>query len=227
MQFLNALMAFFSTPARQAAGWSSLGVVGLALAAGGLWMTLSGGDDGPEKVAAIPAATPTPTPTVTPTRTASPTPTPSETSTPEPPPAATPRPQPLSTGSDEEVAVEPTAEPTAEPTEAPAVVAGGPYCNNINANTPPNAIFGLLTIGGVDAPVGTVVTMLFDGVPGPSVTIAEAGGYKINWSAGGSDCANRVGSAVSISVNGQVFASGTAVGQGDGTPVIRFDVAVP
>lgn len=118
-------------------------------------------------------------------------------------------------------------EPTPTPTEVPTVVAVGPYCDNISSSTPPNSIFGLLTIGGAPAPAGTVVTVLFDGVAGPSVTIGEPGGYKINWSAGGSDCANRVGAAVAVSVNGQVFDSGQTVGGGGGTPIIRLDVAVP
>jgi hypothetical protein len=38
---------------------------------------------------------------------------------------------------------------------------------------------------------------------------------------------HRVGAAVSVSVSGQVFDTGTKVGEGDGTPIIRFDVAVP
>jgi hypothetical protein len=224
MSVMPAIRALFSTPARQAAGWALVGLVGLSAAGGGIWLATDGDSDGTQAVPEIRVEAP---PTRTPTSTATPSPTSSPTAAPTVTPTLAPAPRvQVSAGTTTEPEPEAVVEPTEEPT-APPTGPGGPYCNNISSSTPPNSVFGLLTIGGAPAPAGTVVTVLFDGVAGPSTTIAEAGGYKINWSAGGSDCANRVGSAVSIAVNGGVYASGVAVGSGGGTPVIRFDVAIP
>ncbi len=88
------------------------------------------------------------------------------------------------------------------------MAAGGPYCNNASSTAPPNSVIGLLTIGGAAAPAGTVVSLAFDGVVGPSQASAAAGGYKVYWTAGGEGCANRVGAAISVVVNGQFFPTG-------------------
>jgi hypothetical protein len=105
-------------------------------------------------------------------------------------------------------------------------VAAGDYCDNVGGLNPPSAIFGLLTIAGAPAPVGTVVTVLFDGAPGPSVGIAEAGGYRVIFAPGGTTCANNPAAGISIAVSGSVYASGYTVASGDSGGV-RFDIAVP
>lgn len=67
--------------------------------------------------------------------------------------------------------------------------------------------------------------MLFDGVAGPAAVTVAAGGYKVNWAAGGSECANRQGASIAIAVNGTVYVSGASVGGGN--PALRFDIDVP
>ena len=54
----------------------------------------------------------------------------------------------------------------------------------------------------------------------------RAGGYRVDYWAGNSECANRVGAAISVAVNSQAFATGRAIGDGGG-PVIRVDIALP
>ncbi|MBE7519939.1 MAG: hypothetical protein HS107_11915 [Thermoflexaceae bacterium] len=223
------ISGFFATPAGQAAGWSALGVLGLALALGGLLLFLGDGNDdgGKARARASRDASPTATHTsATPTATATPSPTPSPTptETPSPTPTATPtliRNQSGSSGGGSS-APPPTAEPTPPP---PA--AGGPYCNNGSSTAPPNTIVGQLSIGGQLAPVGTIVSIAFDGVIGPGRPTSAAGGYRVDWSAGGADCANRFGAAISIVVNGQAVASPYSVGSTGGSPLIRFDIAIP
>jgi hypothetical protein len=90
---------------------------------------------------------------------------------------------------------------------------------------PPNAVIGTLTIAGAAAPAGTVVSLAFDGVAGPPKATREAGGYRVDYGAGGADCANRVGAAISVIVNGQAFPTGSAVGQVE-NPLL-FHIAVP
>jgi hypothetical protein len=85
----------------------------------------------------------------------------------------------------------------------------------------------LLTVGGAPAPAGTIVSLAFDGVIGPSQETTAAGGYKVYWTPGGEACANRVGAIISVLVNGQSFTSPYAVGSTGGNPLIRFDVAAP
>ena len=104
-------------------------------------------------------------------------------------------------------------------------MAGGPYCNTISATAPPNAVIGTLTIGGAAAPAGTVVSLSFDGVVGPSRETSAAGGYRVDYAAGGADCANRVGASIAVIVNGQAFSTGATVG-GSENPLI-FGIDVP
>ena len=70
---------------------------------------------------------------------------------------------------------------------------------------------GSLTIGGAAAPVGTIVSLAFDGVVGPGGPTRAAGGYAIDFSFGGSDCANRIGAAISVFVNGKLYGTGAVV----------------
>jgi hypothetical protein len=80
-----------------------------------------------------------------------------------------------------------------------------------------------LTIGGAAAPAGTAVSLAFDGVVGPSRSTTAAGGYRVDYSAAGSDCANRVGATISVIVNGQAFSTGAAVGDGANPLVFNID----
>ncbi|MCK6563431.1 MAG: hypothetical protein L6Q80_01630 [Dehalococcoidia bacterium] len=229
-RFRERLSGFFATPTGQAAGWSALGVLGLLLALGGLLLFLGGNGDsdgGQARArddASIPATATATAKTQAPTATPSPTPSPTPTETPSPTPTATPTLISNQSGSTGGGSSAPP--PTAEPTPPPPA-AGGPYCNNSSSTAPPNTIAGQLTIGGQLAPVGTVVSIAFDGVVGPGRPTVAAGGYRIDWSAGGEDCANRFGAAISIVVNGQAFASPYSVGSTGGSPFIRFDIAVP
>ena len=109
-----------------------------------------------------------------------------------------------------------TAEPapaTVEPTPtAPAVVAGGGYCDLRNSGRVPDGrVAGALVIDGRPVPAGTVVTLAFDGVPGPSRTTDTAGEYRVDFYIGGSGCANRSGAGISVIVNGVAYSSGRGV----------------
>lgn len=240
---MNWLQSFFSTPARQALGWTTLGVLGIAMAAAGVWfLSDDGGSPGqvaqaddstaePSATSNAPATTPSRTSTATATPTATASPTPSET----PRPTATNRPAvtnpgsgggPASGGSQQEA--EPTAEPTPEPTEPP-VVAGGAFCPPAGAGPqtgPPNSVIGIFTIGGAPAPAGTTVSIAFDGVIGPTRTTTAAGGYRVDYNAAGADCANRVGAAISVVHNGVFYPTGHTVGDSPGLPV-NFALEVP
>ena len=67
---------------------------------------------------------------------------------------------------------------------------------------------------------------MFDGVAGPSATTAAAGGYRVDYGAAGSDCANRVGAAISVVYGGVAYPTGHTVGDSPGGPV-RADIAAP
>jgi hypothetical protein len=105
-----------------------------------------------------------------------------------------------------------------------------PTADGAAAPYPPNAIFGLLTIGGVDAPVGTLVTLTFDGLPGLSMLTTSAGGYRFNYAGGGQGhdppCINEVGQELGVLVDGVLKSSGHSVGPSAGL-ALRFDVAIP
>lgn len=228
---MNWLQSFFNTPARQAMGWTGLGILGIVFAAIGVWLLTGDGGSGDGLVAAdsdrTATATVTATPSATATRPATRTPSATATPTTSPSPTATATTAPRQTGggggasSPPPPAQEPTATPTAT---APAVVAGGDYCPNLSSSMPPNSVFGLFTIGGAPAPAGTEVGLAFDGVVGPIRATAEAGGYRVDYNASIDTCANRVGAAISIYHNGVLYPTGQAVGAG---PAFRFDLAVP
>ena len=236
---MNWLQSFFSTPARQALGWTTLGILGILMAAGGVWF-LSDDGGGPGQVAqaddstAQATSTATTAPSATATRTASPTPSATPTPTQTPIPAATARPAvtnpgtgggaPASDGSQQEAEAPATATP--EPTEPP-VVAGGAYCPPATTQTLPSGrVAGAVTISGSGAAPGAVdLFVAFDGVIGPSAKNVD-GAFRIDFWAAGSDCANRVGSSISVYANGQYFATGRAVGDGGGQ-LIPVTVALP
>jgi hypothetical protein len=118
----------------------------------------------------------------------------------------------------------------------PAIVLPPPsdgYCLPSSSQAipyPPNTIFGLLTIGGQPAPAGTIVQLQFDGQLGPAAATAAAGGYRIDYAAGGAGhtppCINQVGAAIAVLVNGVSVDTGTEVGSSNGAPSVRFDVAI-
>lgn len=235
---MSWILAFFSTPARQAIGWALLGVAGIAMAAGGVWYLTDDGGSGANVADAGADASPTasPTATATPTRTAAPSPSatasPTPTQTPEPSPTATQRPAAnantnpgTGSGGAGTGATEPEPTPVPEPT-APPVVAGGDYCPNNNSSSPPNSVIGIFTIGGAPAPAGTAVSLAFDGVIGPTRLTSAAGGYRVDYFAGPEACANRVGASISVVYNGAYYPTGHAVGDSPGVPV-NVTLAIP
>ena len=235
---MSWILAFFSTPARQAIGWALLGVAGIAMAAGGVWYLTDDGGSGANVADAGADASPTasPTATATPTRTAAPSPSatasPTPTQTPEPSPTATQRPAAnantnpgTGSGGAGTGAAEPEPTPVPEPT-APPVVAGGDYCPNNNSSSPPNSVIGIFTIGGAPAPAGTAVSLAFDGVIGPTRLTSAAGGYRVDYFAGPEACANRVGASISVVYNGAYYPTGHAVGDSPGEPV-KVALAIP
>jgi len=226
------IQSFFSTPARQALGWTVLGIVGIAFAALGVWLLTDDGGNGGRSFAAN-GGDETPTATATATPAATMTPRPSATATPSPTPSQTPTATPTtrSTGGGSGAANPPpdeaTPEPTAEPTEPP-VVAGGDYCppGGVGPGTLPSGrVAGAVTQGGSNVPAGTYeIFLAFDGVLGPS-TFNGDGSFRIDFYASLATCANRVGAAISVYANGQYFPTGHSVG--DGALLIPVTVALP
>jgi hypothetical protein len=109
----------------------------------------------------------------------------------------------------------PAATATPVPTATPAASSLA-YCDTSGSGSyPTGAVLGLVTVGGNTAPAGTIVYVAFNGVLGPSepVTLVDGkAGYSLNYWAAGTDCANQVGAAISVVVNGQSFPTGEAVG---------------
>lgn len=103
--------------------------------------------------------------------------------------------------------------------------------SSLDVPSPPNALFGLLTIGGQAAPAGTLVTLTFDGKPGPNIYTAAPGGYAFFWSAGGQGhnppCINEVGTEFGFLINGQSIRTGVHVGDPEAYLVFDFDIALP
>lgn len=103
------------------------------------------------------------------------------------------------------------------------------YCAVSGGTQQPSAVFGLVTIGGLPAPVGTIVQLTFDGKGGPAERVAvdaRGSGYSLIFDKGGPGCANRVGAAVSVLVNGQAVSTGKLVGDVE-LDAYRFDIAIP
>jgi hypothetical protein len=111
---------------------------------------------------------------------------------------------------------------------------GPGYCgpSNLGPPSPPNTIFGHFTIGGALAPAGTLITLTFDGNPGPSAYTAAAGGYRIDYSAGGQGhtppCINVVGAKFGFLIDGQtVVTTDVRVGDPETYLVFLYDIALP
>jgi hypothetical protein len=228
---MQALRRFFASPAREAAAWSTLGILGLALAGVGLLLydrdaspvrRVAAASDVTQTATASPSATATPPATATLTVLAQPSPTTV--------PAVTQslsKPETARDDGGSEPAETASAKPTAVAT-AILVVAGGPYCSTISNGRPPSTVIGTFTIGGVAAPLGTAVTLAFDGVPGPSGNSGlAAGGYHLDYAPGGSDCANRVGATITVVYDGVAYGAGQTVrADASGAPA-RIDIAAP
>ena len=220
---------------RNAYLWAAVGVIGLAFGAIGYMLLRRDDDDESQRsvqasaAGSVTAATtvganastvptnppPSPSPQPSEVATASPaglTPTVApqgqqNPSTANAPATATPRPP---------TPLPPTPEPTAAPTTSRV------FCDTTSSSSPPNSVFGLLTIGGQPGPAGTIVTITFDGAAGRSVVTSAAGGYRVDFPSGGEDCANRAGAAIAIVVGGQAFTVGTL----GGSPATRMDITV-
>jgi hypothetical protein len=232
----DRIRLFFADPARQALAWAGLGILGLALAAVGLWLYTNGaGSRQPVRAHVTSNDTPRSTvsgsqvsgatlaPSVSPAVSASPTetasPTPSTTTTPTPTQKPATQREQTSGGGATAAPTDPPA-PAAAATQAPAAAAaGGLFCSTISATSPPNTVIGIFTIGGSPAPAGTSVSLAFDGVVGPTAQTTAAGGYRVDYGAGGGDCANRVGAAISVVVNSRFYSTGHTVGDSPGAPV--------
>lgn len=105
--------------------------------------------------------------------------------------------------------------PAPDPTYCPGNTGGGA------PPTPPNSVFGLLSINGQPAPAGTIVQLVFDGKLGPAARTAEAGGYRVDYAGGHSACANKVGAEISVLVNGQLYPTGKTIGGPNTFPLIH------
>ncbi len=82
-----------------------------------------------------------------------------------------------------------------------------------------------MTQSGANVPAGTYeIFLAFDGVLGPS-TFNGDGSFRIDFYASTEVCANRVGAALSVYVNGQYIPTGHSVG--DGALLIPVTVALP
>ena len=217
---IERLRAFFADPGRQALGWAGLGILGIVLAAIGLWMYSSDGgspvraqaESPTPRPSASPSASPTATPgadvSASPGATASPTATPTVTAT------LQPASQRESSGAETNPAQ--TPDPPAPTPTAPPVVAAGDYCDTSSGASPATVmrIAGTFTVGGNTGPAGKTITLLFDGAPGPSGTTV-AGGYGITYAIGTSSCANRPGAVISLSYEGVVYPTSATVPAGN------------
>jgi hypothetical protein len=107
------------------------------------------------------------------------------------------------------------------------VEAGGTYCPGASPDTLPTTLAGLITIGGEPAPAGTVVTLLFDGVAGPSTTVVQEdgrSGFTFRFSPGATGCANRPGAALTVVVDGAGYSVGSWTA---GEPFLLRTIAIP
>lgn len=106
-------------------------------------------------------------------------------------------------------------------------MAGGDYCPGSSPDILPTTLAGIITIGGEPAPPGTVVTLLFNGVAGPSAAVVvEDGrsGYSFRFSPGPAGCANRPGASLTVVIDGVGYSAGTWIA---GEPFLLRNIAVP
>ncbi len=121
-----------------------------------------------------------------------------------------------------------SAAPPVTATRRPPPPDGPGYCGAPpTVPSPPNAILGLLTIAFLPAPAETLVTLTFDGQPGPSEYTLAAGGYRVFYAAGGQGheprCINEVGTQLGLLINGVQINTGVQVGDESARRGLRFD----
>lgn len=124
-----------------------------------------------------------------------------------------------------------SAAPPVTATRRPPPPPGPGYCAAPpTVPSPPNAVLGLLAFGGVQAPAETLVTLTFNGLPGPSEYTLAAGGYRVFYAAGGQGhdprCINEVGTELGLLINGVQINTGVKVGDEAARPVLRFDISL-
>lgn len=124
-----------------------------------------------------------------------------------------------------------SAAPPVTATRRPPPPPGPGYCGpSAGIPSPPNAILGLLTVAFLAAPAETLVTLTFDGLPGPSEYTLAAGGYRVFYAAGGQGqdppCINGVGTELGLLINGVHIRTGVKVGDEAARRGLRFDVFI-
>ncbi len=209
---------FFVGQGVKAMLWAAMGALGLAFAAVGVALMTQPANSA--RTAARPASTPvaqssaeppaspavsapvlTLDPTATPTAEVSPSPTP--TPVPTQRGVATAQPQSQATPTPEPTLAPPPPTPTSVP------VAVGTYCDRKSSGGAPDGrVAGALILNGQPAPVGTNVSLAFNGVVGPSRVTDTAGQYRVDFFIGGSQCANGPGSSIAVVVNGKSYSTG-------------------
>lgn len=97
----------------------------------------------------------------------------------------------------------------------------GRYCDTITRNSPPNSLLGILKLKGKDAPAGTPVQVMFDGVAGPAEYTRADGGYRVDFGTASGDCPNKNGAKLTLVIDGKTYDTGATVGS---LPAIRFDI---
>jgi len=208
---------FFVGQGMKAMLWAAMGALGLAFAAIGVALMTQPANSS-TRTSARPEATPvalstqapspavsapvlTLDPTATPTAEASPSATPSPVPTQRT--VATAQPQAQATPTPEPTLVPPTPVPTSVP------VAVGTYCDRKSSGGAPDGrVAGALILNGQPAPIGTNVSLAFNGVVGPSRVTDAAGQYRVDFYIGGAQCANGPGSSIAVVVNGRSYSTG-------------------
>jgi len=208
---------FFVGQGMKAMLWAAMGALGLAFAAIGVALMTQPASstrssarpeatpaavttEAPSPAVSAPVLTLDPTATATATAEASPSPTPSPVPTQRS--IATAQPQAQATPTPE-----PTLAPPPTPTSVPVAV--GTYCDRKSSGGAPDGrVAGALILNGQPAPVGTNVSLAFNGVMGPSRVTDAAGQYRVDFYIGGSQCANGPGSSITVVVNGKSYSTG-------------------
>ncbi|MGK2965998.1 MAG: hypothetical protein ACSLFM_10390 [Tepidiformaceae bacterium] len=232
-----AIRLWLAAPGRQAMALAGMGILGLAFAGAGyaLWEARGDGDSGTLQASADGTATATATATRrvetsvstrTPSATAAVTTTATASATTSPSTSTgggggtggggSQVSAPVSTTEIEEPTAVPTAVP---PTEVPVVRSS---CTSEPGLFPP------MTMGGwaYNAEEGSVVTVLFDGVPVLSAVVSQEG-YRVDFNLGGNSCLNRAGATVGVVHEGVSYGSEQTIPAGGAPALIRLDFTAP
>ncbi len=107
---------------------------------------------------------------------------------------------------------------------------GDGYCPG-DSSSPPNSVIGLLNIAGQPAPAGTLVTLTFNGLPGPSALTQAAGGYRVDFvpqpNPRDPPCINDGASTLGVLVNGVHKPLGITAKEAAAGLVHRSDIDLP